>query len=104
MQLAWFLGVQQLVLVGFDHSYVKPAHTATDGDDWTSGGDDPNHFRADYFGKGYRWHDPMVGRMEEAYRRARSTYEAHDRKIVNATAGGQLEVFSRVDFASLFDG
>ncbi len=104
MQLAWYLGVQQLVLVGFDHSYVKPEHTTTDGDDWTSGGDDPNHFDAGYFGEGYRWHDPMVDRMEQAYRRARGMFEAHDRRIVNATEGGHLEVFPRAAFASLLGG
>ena len=34
--------------------------------------DDPNHFHPDYFGKGFRWHDPQVNKMIEAYQRPRS--------------------------------
>jgi hypothetical protein len=40
--------------------------------------------------------------MDKAYRKARMTYEANDRIIQNATVGGKLEVFDRVDYNSLF--
>ena len=41
------------------------------GTEIVSTSDDPNHFDPEYFGKGYRWHDPMVERMEVAYNRAK---------------------------------
>ncbi|MEL7490846.1 MAG: 6-hydroxymethylpterin diphosphokinase MptE-like protein [Pseudomonadota bacterium] len=102
MQLAFFMGYDQVYLVGFDHSYSVPKDAKVEGRAITSVSDDPNHFHPDYFGKGYRWHDPRVDRMEAAYQKARSAFRAANREILNATAGGKLEVFDRVDFESLF--
>ena len=102
MQLAYYLGVKTLYLVGFDHHYVIPEDAKIDGLDITSQSDDPNHFHPDYFGKGYRWHDPMVDRMELGYKKAGLFFERDRRRIFNATAGGKLECFERVDFRNLF--
>ncbi len=102
MQLAFFMGYDEVYLVGFDHSYSVPKDAKVEGRAITSTSDDPNHFHPDYFGKGYRWHDPRVDRMEAAYQKARSAFRAANREIFNATAGGKLEVFDRVDFESLF--
>jgi hypothetical protein len=102
MQLAYFLGVKNLYLIGFDHHYVIPADAKVEGLDITSNSDDPNHFHPDYFGKGYRWHDPKVDRMELGYRKAGIFFENDGRKIMNATAGGKLECFDRVDYDLLF--
>lgn len=103
MQLAFYMGFEEVYLVGFDHSYVIPQDAVTKGTSILSTGDDPNHFNSDYFGKGKRWHDPKVDRMEEAYKRAREHYEKNGRKIYNATFGGKLEVFERVDYSTLFE-
>jgi hypothetical protein len=45
---------------------------------------------------------PRVERMEKGFRRAREAFEAAGRNVYNATVGGQLEVFERVDYTSLF--
>jgi hypothetical protein len=102
MQLAYYMGFQEVYLVGMDHNYSKPDHLSTLGNDWTSHGEDPNHFHPDYFGKGYRWHDPQTERMEKAYAAAKKAFERDGRKIFNASIGGKLEVFERVDYKSLF--
>lgn len=102
LQLALYMGFSEVYLVGMDHNYRRPQHVRSVGDVWTSHGDDPNHFHPEYFGAGYRWHDPQVDRMETAYRRARAEYESRGVKVRNATIGGHLEVFERVDYASLF--
>ncbi|MEZ5928551.1 MAG: glycosyltransferase [Parvularculaceae bacterium] len=102
MQLAYFMGYDPVYIIGFDHSYSVPKDAQVEGRAITSTSDDPNHFHPDYFGKGYRWHDPRVDRMEVAYGRAREAYEAAGRRIYNATAGGKLEVFERVAYDSLF--
>jgi hypothetical protein len=96
------MGFEEVYLVGMDHNYEKPDHVKTDGDVWLSQGDDPNHFHPDYFGAGYRWHDPMVWRMEIAYQKAREVFEQDGRRIMNATEGGRLEVFDRVRYQDLF--
>lgn len=96
LQLAYYLGCNPIYLIGFDHSYRVPANLASDV--IVSESDDVNHFHPGYFGKGYRWHDPMVERMESAYRVARAFLETRGVKVFNATAGGQLEVFERVSY------
>jgi len=102
LQLAYHLGCNPIYLIGFDHSYAVP-----DRDDSspviTSEGDDPNHFHPDYFGKGYRWHDPEVDRMEAGYRACRGFCDSRGVSVYNATVGGKLEVFDRVDFDVLFN-
>ncbi len=102
LQLAYYMGFAQIYLIGFDHSYQMPTDARIDGSAILSQSSDPNHFNSDYFGKGYRWHDPMVERMEQAFRRARDVYQASQRRILNATVGGKLEVFEKVDYYSLF--
>ncbi len=99
LQVAYFLGFSQVILVGVDHNYVtqgKPNETVV------SQGDDPNHFHPGYFGKGFRWQLPDLVQWEEAYRLARRTYEADGRSVVDATIGGKLRVFQRVEYDSLF--
>jgi len=102
MQMAFYFGFSEVYLVGFDHYYTIPESAEVNGVHITSTDDDVNHFSPDYFGKGYKWHDPMVNRMEVSYKKAKKVYEKHGRKIYNATKGGNLEVFPRVDFKSLF--
>lgn len=99
MQIAFFLGFEQVVLVGVDHSFTTsgPANQEV-----VSTGSDPNHFSPDYFGKGFRWQLPDLEASEYAYRLARSAYEADGRRIVDATVGGKLTVFPKVEYSSLF--
>ncbi|RZK38502.1 MAG: DUF115 domain-containing protein [Pedobacter sp.] len=100
LQLAYYLGFTEIYMIGFDHNY-KVTEKIVD-NVITSEADDVNHFHPDYFGKGYRWHDPRVDRMGNAYKVARKFFESHNVKIANATVGGKLEVFERVDYNSLF--
>lgn len=102
LQLAYFMEFDPVYLIGIDHNYVKPASVMTKGQVWTSTENDPNHFHPDYFGKGKRWHDPLVDRMELAYKRAKEEYARVGRSILNATIGGKLEVYPRVDYHQVF--
>ena len=99
MQLAYYLGFEQVVLIGVDHNFVTQgtAHAAI-----TSQGPDPNHFDPDYFGKGFRWNLPDLPTSEAAYRLAKAAFEADGREVVDATVGGKLSVFRKVDYESLF--
>lgn len=100
LQLAHHLGCNPIYLIGCDHSYVVPSNLNSHV--ITSQADDVNHFHPSYFGKGYRWHDPRVDRMEAAYRHAREYLALRGVNVFNATDGGALEVFDRVRFDSLF--
>ena len=102
MQLAYYMGFNEVYLVGFDHSYKIPSDVRIEGNVIQSASEDPNHFDNSYFGKGYRWHDPRVDRMEIAYNKAKYYFEKDGRKIYNATVEGHLEVFERVNYNNLF--
>jgi hypothetical protein len=101
LQLAAYLGCNPIVLIGFDHSYQVPTDQIRN-HVIVSQQEDVNHIHPDYFGPGYRWHDPNVARMEAAYHCARRELEPAGITVVNATAGGALEVFDRVPYDSLF--
>lgn len=99
MQLAFHMGINEAILIGVDHNYDtkgKPNTTIT------SDGDDPNHFNPSYFGKGFRWQLPDLETSEIAYRMARQAYEKAGRRIMDATVGGKLTIFEKVDYNSLF--
>ena len=68
----------------------------------TSTGDDPNHFDPSYFGKGFRWQLPDLETSEIAYEMARRAYVAAGREVLDATVGGQLQIFPKVDFERMF--
>lgn len=102
LQLAYYMGFSEAILVGMDFSYTIPESAERTGDIIRSTQDDPNHFHPDYFGKGKTWKDPKLDRVLANYQLAKAIYEADGRKIVNATVGGRLEAFDRVDYNSLF--
>lgn len=99
LQLAFHMGFEQVILIGVDHNYTaagKPNTTVT------SQGDDPNHFSPAYFGKGFRWQLPDLDTSEIGYRFARQAYESAGRQVLDATVGGKLTIFPKVDYNSLF--
>lgn len=102
MQLAHYLGFYEVYLIGVDFSYSVPKSTEIRGKTYVSNEDDPNHFHPDYFGKGKKWHDPQLDRVALNYQKAHDSFTATGRSIKNATAGGNLEIFPRVDYDSLF--
>lgn len=99
LQLAFHMGFSKAVLIGVDHSFATqgPANQAV-----VSQGDDPNHFSPNYFGPGFKWQLPDLEGSERAYRLARDIYESAGRRIVDATIGGKLTIFPKVDYNSLF--
>ncbi len=96
LQLAFHLGFESVALVGCDHNFASkgPANAVT-----TAGDQDPDHFDPNYFAGGVKWQLPDLFESELAYMRARRAYEAFDRRVVNATDGGKLEVFERQSLA-----
>ena len=101
MQLAYYLGFKQVILIGVDHNF---ATKGTPNTTVTSTGDDPNHFNPGYFGKGFRWQLPDLDTSEIGYTMAREAYQRDGREILDATVGGKLTIFPKVEFESLFNG
>ena len=99
LQTAFYLGFTEVILIGVDHSFAtkgKPNTTVV------SQGDDPNHFNPSYFGKGFRWQLPDLDTSEVGYAMARRAYEQAGRKVLDATIGGKLTIFPKVEYDSLF--
>jgi len=95
MQIAYYLGFQQVILVGVDHKFqTKGTPNAT----IVSTGPDPNHFDPNYFGKGFRWQLPDLEGSERSYRLAKKYFEQGGRQILDATVDGQLQVFPKMGF------
>ncbi len=99
MQIAYYMGFDQAILIGVDHKFLTPGspHQVV-----VSTGGDPNHFSPEYFGNGFRWQLPDLDGSELAYRMAEFQFEQHGREILDATIDGNLQVFKKVDFYSLF--
>ncbi|MCZ6770871.1 MAG: DUF115 domain-containing protein [Proteobacteria bacterium] len=106
LQLAVYLGFNPIYLIGCDTSYTVPSSVKFEGGDRlkivSTQDDDPNHFDPSYFGKGSKYHDPRVDRMIVHYELSKQVCDSLGVSIVNATVGGKLEVFPRVDYRELF--
>ena len=101
LHLAYGLGYRRVVLIGLDHSYQQApgiVEQAIVRDE----ADDVNHFSPAYF-RGKQWQAADVTMMEAMYTIAKGAYEADGREILNATVGGALELFPRVDLSHAFD-
>ena len=99
MQIAFYMGFNQVILIGVDHSFTTKGtpHSVVTTDD-----KDLNHFDDQYFGKGFRWQLPDLDGSELAYRMAKYHYERKGREIVDATIDGKLQVFRKVEYDALF--
>ena len=99
LQMAYYMGFDPVILIGVDHTYStqgKPNTTIV------SQSDDPDHFNASYFGKGFRWQLPDLDTSERGYLMARQAFEKDGRQVLDATVGGKLTIFPKVDYDSLF--
>lgn len=94
LQLAFYMGFGQVALFGVDHRFVPGGQPH---EEVHQAGEDPNHFRPDYFADGTRWHRPALDQSERGYEMARAAFDARGRRIVNATPGSALNVFPRRD-------
>jgi len=99
LQLAFHMGIEKAILIGVDHNFASKGDANKT---VVSEGDDPNHFMPDYFGKGVKWQLPDLDTSEVGYIMAREAYHKAGREVVDATIGGKLTVFPKVDYNSLF--
>ena len=102
IQLAYFMGCDPLYLIGVDFDYIVPDYVDGQGE-IISREEDVNHFHPAYFGPGKRWHHPRLDRVEPSYKEARRFLETKRRRIFNATVGGKLEVFDRVNYKNVLN-
>lgn len=96
LQLAFHMGFRHVALVGADHTFAtKGAANKT----VVSGAKDESHFDPNYFAGGMKWQLPDLFQSEVAYTMARDMFDAFGGSVVNATDGGRLDVFNRVELS-----
>ena len=96
LQLAYFMGFREVILLGVDHAFVDrgtPNKTET-----RTAAADTNHFHPSYFPQGSKWQLPDLHRSELAYAAARRAFERAGRRIIDATLDGKCPVFERARF------
>lgn len=92
LQFAHFLGLKEIYIIGADNSFGKVT-------------DSNNHFIPDYFSKEEAKNDYVPYHEKEinlAYESAERYSRENGFRIFNATRGGKLEAFERVNFDDLF--
>ena len=100
IQIAVYAGFKEIYLIGVDHSYPK-MHNA-------DGSIQEKHkARAHFYNDANdenqkRLLIPFESEMDIAYKKAKEHADEHGISIFNATRGGGLEIFPRVDFDTLF--
>jgi hypothetical protein len=100
LQLAFLFGFNEVALVGADHSFAAsgPANATVIS---TEHGD--SHFDPNYFASGVKSQLPDLFESEVSYTMAKHMFEAHGRRVINATNGGKLEVFPRLSLDAFLD-
>lgn len=99
MQVAYFMGIKELFLLGLDFSFDKSATTGritSAGEEILVQNAEVNHFHKDYRKKGEEWTIPRLDIQYDAFRCAKETFEKDGRKIFNASRQTKLDVFPLV--------
>ena len=94
MQIAYYMGFEKVFLIGVDHNFQfegKPLEIKK------MEGEDPNHFDPNYF-KGMQWGLPDLETSERYYSIAKKVYEDSGREILDATFGGKLQVYKKINY------
>ena len=95
IQMAIYMGFTEIYLLGCDFNYASVRDK--------NGRISRDNSVVDYFsGTTYSSSELNYYSTLYAYEQAKAYCDSHDIKIYNATRGGKLEVFPRVDFDSLF--
>jgi hypothetical protein len=95
IQIAVYMGIKEIYLLGVDHNFSKMVND--------KGEIIIDKNAKDYFSEKYNndkedLYIPNVEVSTRAYQAAKKFADQHNIKIYNATRGGKLEVFERVDF------
>lgn len=108
LQMAVYMGFDEIYLLGMDFTFSHERHK----DNTTTFNDVQNHmeqiereqakfYKSEEEIQGY-YYLSHIDKQKEGYLAAKKYADEHGIKIYNATRGGKLEVFERVDFDTLF--
>lgn len=106
IQCAVYMGFKEIILLGVDHSFAREM----DKSGRITTNEVKNHFQDyqtdEFWGDGKKDEEAVIFPADfatSAFAVAKRYADEHGVKILNATRGGKLEVFERVDFDTLFN-
>ena len=106
IQCACYLGFKEIILLGVDHSFAREKRKDGTVEIHSNIQNHFEDYQSDSFwGNGMKDEDYVVFPLDfatMAFEKAREYADGHGIKIYNATRGGKLEVFERVNFDELF--
>ena len=94
LQIALFMGVKTVLLVGVDH-YYPVAGDGKPGVHFTAGDTDPDHFAGGYYVPGKKYTRPSLDVVKEYFRTADGAYKNAGSRIYNCTPDTHLDVFEK---------
>jgi 6-hydroxymethylpterin diphosphokinase MptE-like protein len=107
LQVAFYMGVSEVVLIGVDFSFSVPqrrVQTNAFGYEVVIESEgERNHFHPDYRKPGELWSLPQLECQKWSFEAARNHYESCGRRILNASRRTALDVFERADFDRLLE-
>jgi hypothetical protein len=98
-QIAIIMGCSPIYFIGVDWSYNFDSKTEVQ--ILQSTGSERNHFINNYHTPGEMWNRPDFKRMNRAMEVAAAHAISNNLKVFNATRGGELKYFQRVNFDEL---
>ena len=100
IQLAFFMGIREIYLIGVDFSFDVPkstGRTCRSGEILEHQGEN-NHFHPEYRKPGETWTMPLLDLQYKSFLAANKTVKDHGGRILNASRITALDVFPCVDF------
>jgi hypothetical protein len=104
LQIAYYMGFREAILVGIDFNYENFALL----DEHSQQGqlaenkNEGNHFIKNYYKPGEKMNVPKVELQRNAFQKASQVYAESGRKLINASRKTKLDVIERGDFDALF--
>lgn len=98
LQLAVYMGIKEIYLIGVDYCYNVVQQDYKDNDKIMVSDGTTSHFHSGYLKSGDKLFQPNLHLHEKAYISAGHAIEKMGGRIFNATCGGKLDLFPRVDF------
>lgn len=100
IQLAFFMGIREIYLIGVDFSFKTPqatGKTCASGEILEHQGE-ANHFHPEYRKPGETWTVPKLDLQYRAFLAAKKSLERNGGCIFNASRKTELDIFPRIDF------
>lgn len=103
LQLAYYMGIREVYLVGLDFSFVTPESTGEISmhGPVLKGSGEINHFHPNYRKPGERWTKPRLDYQYEAFLSAKRAFEMSGGMVYNASRQTALDVLPRVTLESV---